>query len=99
MNTSLERLAGQTMPDFSGAPGTTLYQEGWRVNPKYATDGPGGSVTGLEKEEALCLVYDDQPTYRNDNGKIAGSEFIRIRVECLEGSKGSSPKLILREAQ
>ncbi len=99
MNTSQKRLAGLAMPDLSGLPGTPFYEAGWRVNPKYAADGPGSRVTGLEKESVLCIVYRDQPTYRNDDGKIAGGEFIRTRVECMEGASGSSPKMILREAQ
>ncbi len=97
MNTSRERLAGQRIPNFSAGPGTRLYEAGWRVNQKYAADGPGTMVTGLEKDEVLCLVYEDQPTYLNDDGNIAGGEFLKVRVECMEGAQGRRHKMILRE--
>lgn len=99
MNTSEERLAGEKLPDLSGRQGSALFNAGWRSNTKYLADGPGTGVVGLEKGEALCLVFYEQPAYLNDKEQIIQSEFIKVRVECMEGQHGSSPRMILREAK
>lgn len=97
MNTSEALLAGTRLPDLSGRPGSVFYNAGWRSNPKYLADGPGTGVVGLEKGEALCLVFYEQPAHLDDKGQVVQSEFIKVRVECMEGRQGKSPKIILRE--
>ena len=99
MNTTAARLGEQKLPDLSARPGTPLHAAGWRANQNYTADGPGTAVIGLEKEEALCIVYSDQPSYRNDDGKIARGIFIKVQVECMEGVRGNSPKMILLEGK
>jgi hypothetical protein len=99
MNSSESRLGGQALPDLSGEPGTPLYKKGWRINPTYSADGPGAAVTGLERDDALCLIYSEQPTYINDDGRMAKDVFIKIRVECTERLRDGEPRFILREAK
>lgn len=99
MNTDDERLGEHLLPDFSAAPGSDLYLAGWRANPKYSADGPGTGVTGLEKDDVLCMVYYERPSYHNDDGTFVQDFHIKFKVECMEGAAGKSPKMILKEAK
>lgn len=93
--TSQLRLAGQTLPDLSAAPGTALYRQGWRQQPAYLADGPGTGVVGMEKGQVLCLVYTEQPAWIDDNGRHRQSSEIRIRVECMAGEQAPGPRRTL----
>lgn len=99
MNTDDDRLGNQNLPDLSAAPGTSFHNAGWRANPKYSADGAGSGVTGLEKDDALCMVYYERPSYHNDDGTFVEDFHIKFKVECLEGAAGKSPRMILKEAK
>jgi hypothetical protein len=90
MNTSVDRLDGQTLPDMSGEPDTPVHKAGWRINPKYIADGPGTGVVGLEKNDALCFVYTEQPAQVGESGGVTQSRYITVRIECMEGAQGKS---------
>jgi hypothetical protein len=99
MNTDDNRLGNHPLPDFSAAPGSDLHQAGWQTNPKYSADGAGTGVTGLERDDALCMVYYERPSYYNDDGTFVQDFHIKFKVECMEGAAGKSPKMILKEAK
>ncbi len=84
-------LDSQALADLNAAPGTPLYQDGWRNNPAYTADGAGTGVVGLEREGALCLVYTEQPSFIDDNGQFVQSEEIKVRVECPVSLQGDGP--------
>jgi hypothetical protein len=99
MNTSATRLEGRQLPNLSGEPGTPLYNAGWRINPKYSADGPGTGVVGLEKDDAFCLVYTEQPSYIDDAGQIIQQEYIRVRVECMAILPAGEPGIVLKQKE
>jgi len=91
MDTDQARLGSQSLADLSADPGTPLYQDGWRNNPSLSADGAGTGVVGLEREGALCLVFTEQPSFIDDNGKLVQSETVKVRVECPVGIQGDGP--------
>ena len=56
-------------------------------------------MVGLEKDDTLCLVYSERPSYFNDDGSFVEDFHIKVKVECLEGATGPSPRMILQEAK
>lgn len=95
MLTSEKRLGERSLPDLSGDPGSDFYSAGWRSNPNYTSDGPGTGVVGLEKDDALCLIYTDQSALLDDSRKIVQDRFINVRVECLPGKRAE--RIILKK--
>jgi hypothetical protein len=76
------RVRGDAVPTFVAAPGTELFDLGWRMHPRYQADGPGTSLHGIQKDDALCLVYHAQPAHLADSGEIVASETITVNVQC-----------------
>ena len=97
MVTGEARLGTGELPDLNAAPGSALYQAGWRNNPSFQADGPGTSMAGVEKDGVLCLVYRQRPAYVDAAGRIVQHEYVQARVECLEGGQGRCPQEMLCE--
>jgi len=82
MQTAQARLGSESLAELSAEPDTPLYQDGWRSNPSLSADGAGTSVVGLERNGVLCLVFTEQPSFIDANGRFVQSESIKVRVEC-----------------
>jgi len=91
MKTDHARLDDQLLADLRGAPGTPLYQEGWRSNPSLTADGAGTGAVGLERDSVLCLVFTEQPAFVAADGGFIQSQSILVRVECPLASLSDGP--------
>lgn len=81
--TSETLLSGKKVPSFAADEDTELYRLGWRVNNSLSADGPGTSLTAIEREKVACLILSDQPAYLDERtGTIVQSKTLAITIQC-----------------
>lgn len=73
------------LPSFRATKDSTLYEDGWREENRYAADGPGSGTYGIVKDNILCIINWDQHSWIDDKtGNIEHSDFINMVVQCME---------------
>lgn len=75
-------LAGVPAPDLIAAPGTMLFESGWRMIPELIADGAGSGIHVIRRDTVTCLVSWEQPAYLEDDGTFVRSDTLTIVVQC-----------------
>lgn len=90
LETSDSILAGDSVPNLTAEPGTTLYLTGWRPEAGILADGPGSGIYGIRKGSTVCVIRWEQPTYVDDAGNIIQSNVLTVEAQCSAGASAAA---------